>query len=528
MATDLNGLATEETNPQPNDLILIERPGVETRKMKWSTVISETASTADDHIADTAGAHAASAISATPGATLTGDDVAEQLAQADTSLGEIATDLSDHIAATDAHAATHIIHADGAQNFFLGSTVQVALAAGDAQLTEVTNDLAAHTAASGAHDAANIVFSPTGTLAATNVQAAVSEAASEAATALSAHNAATTNVHGIADVSTILTTATGVSIDDLNTTGIASASTYLRGDGVWAAAGGSGGGDLLASNNLSDVADAATALANLGGLSEVTVADIDATGTPSSSTFLRGDGAWTTVAGSGDMLAANNLSDVANAATARTNLGLAIGTNVQAYSAVLAATTASFTTADETKLDGIEALADVTDATNVDAAGAVMNTDTSTAAMQFVIDEDSFASNSATKVPTQQSVKAYVDAATTTVTLEKLFTFNGTVADGDTSLRVPFKRACTLTNVYAYATTSPTSAAMRIDVDRNGTTVFTTQTARPSIAIGANADMTSTPAVTAISAGDYITVTIDTAGGGGNVVVGVEYTENFT
>jgi hypothetical protein len=45
---------------------------------------------------------------------------------------------------------------------------------------------------------------------------------------------------------------------------------------------------------------------------------------------------------------------------------------------------------------------------NVDAAGAVMNSDTSTAAMSFVIDEDSFASDLATKVPTQQSVKAYI------------------------------------------------------------------------------------------------------------------------
>jgi hypothetical protein len=64
-----------------------------------------------------------------------------------------------------------------------------------------------------------------------------------------------------------------------------------------------------------------------------------------------------------------------------------------------------------TKLAGIEAGADVTDATNVDAAGAVMNSDTSTAAMSFVIDEDAMTSDLATKVPTQQSVKAYVDAA---------------------------------------------------------------------------------------------------------------------
>lgn len=71
-------------------------------------------------------------------------------------------------------------------------------------------------------------------------------------------------------------------------------------------------------------------------------------------------------AGSGDMLAANNLSDVVNKATGRTNLGVAIGTDVVAYSHVgagggqhansVAAGAAGFMTgADKTKLDGVAA-----------------------------------------------------------------------------------------------------------------------------------------------------------------------------
>ena len=71
---------------------------------------------------------------------------------------------------------------------------------------------------------------------------------------------------------------------------------------------------------------------------------------------------------------------------------------------------AALSAGDVRTLLNVENGADVTDADNVAAAGAVMESDTSTANMAFVVDEDAMTSNSATKVPTQQSVKAYVDA----------------------------------------------------------------------------------------------------------------------
>ena len=54
---------------------------------------------------------------------------------------------------------------------------------------------------------------------------------------------------------------------------------------------------------------------------------------------------------------------------------LIIGTDVQSWAAVLDATTASYTTALDTKLGTIETSADVTDADNVNSSGAVMESD---------------------------------------------------------------------------------------------------------------------------------------------------------
>src|SRR4051812_30519471 len=50
-----------------------------------------------------------------------------------------------------------------------------------------------------------------------------------------------------------------------------------------------------------------------------------------------GGGSSSGGSGTGDLLAANNLSDVSSVGAARSNLGLAIGVNVQGYNADLAA-----------------------------------------------------------------------------------------------------------------------------------------------------------------------------------------------
>tara|TARA_R110000851_G_scaffold305822_1_gene463961 strand:- start:276 stop:2243 length:1968 start_codon:yes stop_codon:yes gene_type:complete len=65
----------------------------------------------------------------------------------------------------------------------------------------------------------------------------------------------------------------------------------------------------------------------------------------------------------------------------------AIGVTVQAYDAVLDGTTASYTTAEETKIAGIEASADVTDTTNVTAAGALMDSELTAIASVKALDQ---------------------------------------------------------------------------------------------------------------------------------------------
>jgi hypothetical protein len=136
------------------------------------------------------------------------------------------------------------------------------------------------------------------------------------------------------------------------------------------------GNKLIASQNLdlevgvdvqahSATLDATTASFTLAD--ETKLDGVEALADVTDATNIAANGGY--VAGGTDVALTDGGTGASDSPTARTNLGVAIGSNVQAHSAILDATTASFTLADETKLDGIEALADVTDPTSILAAG---------------------------------------------------------------------------------------------------------------------------------------------------------------
>jgi len=91
------------------------------------------------------------------------------------------------------------------------------------------------------------------------------------------------------------------------------------------------------------------------------------------------------------------------------------------------------------------------------------------------------------------------------------FSQSGTLAAGTGTFRWYAKGAYTIVEVRASVGTAPTGAAVLVDVNKNGTTIFTGGTDRPNIAVSTNTDV-GTPAVTTLADGDYLTVDIDQVG----------------
>jgi hypothetical protein len=70
----------------------------------------------------------------------------------------------------------------------------------------------------------------------------------------------------------------------------------------------------------------------------------------------------------------------------------------------------------------------------------------------------------------------------------------------------------TIRNIRATVGTAPAGASVIVDVNKNGTTLFTTQSNRPTIAAGTNTIKRTNMDVTTINDGEYITVDVDQIG----------------
>jgi len=230
--------------------------------------------------------------------------------------------------------------------------------------------------------------------------------------------------------------------------------------------------------------------------------------------YIYANGSWLAMGSTGS--GATNLSQTLSATTVAINSDTGTDVTIAAADNTNAGV---MTAAMQTKLAGIEALADVTDATNVDAAGAVMNSDVTTAGMSFVIDEDNMASNSATKVPTQQSTKAYVDTTVAAIvdtapgTLDTLNELAAALGDDPnfattltTSIGLKLAKASNLSDV-ANAATAFSNIKQAASTTATGVVELATQAE-------AQAKTDTTRALTAASVADFARKVTGTMGNG--------------
>jgi len=118
------------------------------------------------------------------------------------------------------------------------------------------------------------------------------------------------------------------------------------------------------------------------------------------------------------------------------------------------------------------------------------------------------------------SVNDHISAGTIKTTLS--FAVTSTLTTGtDKAPTLVAPCALTIVKVKVVVKTAPTGATLIVDVNKAGTTIFTTQGNRPEIAIGETQDDSGTPDVTSLAEGDKLTVDIDQVG---STVAGADLT----
>ena len=107
------------------------------------------------------------------------------------------------------------------------------------------------------------------------------------------------------------------------------------------------------------------------------------------------------------------------------------------------------------------------------------------------------------------------------------FTIPGTLTVGAGVARFYFTGSFTITNIHISLGTAPTGASVIVDVNKNSSTIFSTQGNRPTITAGSHVDSSSVPDITSVLSGDYLTIDVDQIGStiaGTDLVVTVYWT----
>ncbi len=107
-----------------------------------------------------------------------------------------------------------------------------------------------------------------------------------------------------------------------------------------------------------------------------------------------------------------------------------------------------------------------------------------------------------------------------------VFTVDDEVATASGTLRMYNKwgRSISISNVFTAVSTAPSGSALIVDINKDGTSIFTDQSKRPLIVSGAYTDTSDTPDIQAWANDSYLTMDVDQVGStvaGSNLVVHV-------
>lgn len=254
--------------------------------------------------------------------------------------------------------------------------------------------------------------------------------------------------------------------------------------------------------------------------------------TPTNDDVLqRKAGAWTnrtiaqlktdlayTAAGLGALATANNLSELtATASTARTNIGLggAATLNVGTTAGTVAA-------GDDSRITGAQARSTLTTKGDIYVATA-----SATTARQGV-----GSNGQVLRAASGQTNGVEWATLTPTDTITSTDDRNVlTTGNGDARFYNRLGVDLTIVGAWVSAGIQPTGAAILVDINVNGSTIYSTQANRPTVAAASNGGgISATPNTTAFAQGDYLTIDIDQIGStiaGGRLTVGIVVRQNI-